>query len=483
MKPGFCFLCEFVISTLNRFSSSLFWIYLAIVVLAPLPFGGVHALSQALFATVFLFLAFLWGTRQAFCLTWQGASLRNILPETVCFSLVLGWIALQWLVDVPGIGSHPIWQEAQEALGKAVGGGALTPARERAFETFLRLITYAAVFWLALTFGQDRHRARQLFLAIAVSGTVYAVYGLIIHFGGFEHVLWVEHAGTKRDLTATFINRNSYATLAGLGLLCAVGLYQTSLQRGLESRRTGRDRVAYLLQHAFTKGAAWLTIILVLLTALFLTRSRAGVTAGLVAVLCLLSLSRVTRSQKGWMSSALRLCLPVGLIAVYLLSGEGWQHRLLGTDLEKDGRLVMYQQVWQVVQSAPWGGFGAGSFAQVFPLFADEVTSHWEKAHNDWLETLFDLGWPAALLWFAVLFWLCCRCLAGAFRRRRDRIYPMVGGCACVLVGLHALADFSLQIPAVAITFAVLLGVGVGQSWSTKNSSFSPTTGSIAKSR
>jgi len=34
---------------------------------------------------------------------------------------------------------------------------------------------------------------------------------------------------------------------------------------------------------------------------------------------------------------------------------------------------------------------------------------------------------------------------------------------ACVLIELHSLVDFSLQIPAVAVFFAVLLGVGVAQ--------------------
>ena len=32
-----------------------------------------------------------------------------------------------------------------------------------------------------------------------------------------------------------------------------------------------------------------------------------------------------------------------------------------------------------------------------------------------------------------------------------------------MLVALHALVDFSLQIPAVAVTYAALLGIGVAQ--------------------
>jgi hypothetical protein len=32
-------------------------------------------------------------------------------------------------------------------------------------------------------------------------------------------------------------------------------------------------------------------------------------------------------------------------------------------------------------------------------------------------------------------------------------------------VGMHALVDFSLQVPAVATTYAALLGIGVAQSY------------------
>ena len=51
--------------------------------------------------------------------------------------------------------------------------------------------------------------------------------------------------------------------------------------------------------------------------------------------------------------------------------------------------------------------------------------------------------------------------------RRKGRVYPAVAVAASVCVGLHALADFSLQVPAVAVSYAVLLGIGAAQSWRT----------------
>jgi hypothetical protein len=53
--------------------------------------------------------------------------------------------------------------------------------------------------------------------------------------------------------------------------------------------------------------------------------------------------------------------------------------------------------------------------------------------------------------------------LRGVFARRRDQLFPLAAAAATVLVALHALVDLSLQIPAVAVTYTALLGLGVAQ--------------------
>ena len=59
-------------------------------------------------------------------------------------------------------------------------------------------------------------------------------------------------------------------------------------------------------------------------------------------------------------------------------------------------------------------------------------------------------------------------CLRGVRRRRRDWIFPAVGLAASVLVAVHSLFDFSLQMPAVAITYACLRGAACAQSTSNR---------------
>ena len=92
------------------------------------------------------------------------------------------------------------------------------------------------------------------------------------------------------------------------------------------------------------------------------------------------------------------------------------------------------------------------------------VGSGTHMAHNDYLEMTLELGVPASLCFFLTLFALALHCAHGAFTRRRDAVLPALGFAACTLVGAHALVDFSMQLPAVAATFALVLGAATAQS-------------------
>ena len=441
----------------------IFSIFILLIVLAPLPFGMVYAVTQAVFACLVMGLVVCYCVARLKQKKGTAVPLGWIRPEAVGFFLVLAWGVVQIGTFSPSAWHHPLWPEAGRALGLDIAGS-IGLARGAGFEMLMRMLTYGAVFWLALQFGRDRKRAGQLLAAVILAAVVYSAYGLVIKFGGFGTVLWIERVSAERNVTGTFINRNNFATYVGFALLVLCGFYMAGFLKTLESGRRGRDLALNLLQQAFVRGAPQLAGMLILLTALFLTNSRAGVTATLAALVVLVTLMGPLRRMAGGFHRLLTLTVLAAVFGIFLLSGEGWIERLTATDLDREMRLKRYDQTWQAINHAPLTGYGAGSFQQAFPMFADERTVNSFKVHNDWLETMFELGIPAAAVWFLVLGGLGLRCLIGFFRRGRDYVYPAAGFCACVLVGIHSFVDFSLQIPAVAVTFAVILGVGVVQS-------------------
>jgi O-antigen ligase len=83
---------------------------------------------------------------------------------------------------------------------------------------------------------------------------------------------------------------------------------------------------------------------------------------------------------------------------------------------------------------------------------------------------MLELGIPVALCLFAILIWLAVVCARGIRTRNRDAIFPCLGVAATALVGMHAMVDFSLQLPAVTATYLFFLGIAIGQSRSANSS-------------
>jgi hypothetical protein len=73
------------------------------------------------------------------------------------------------------------------------------------------------------------------------------------------------------------------------------------------------------------------------------------------------------------------------------------------------------------------------------------------------------MGVPATVLIVGTLLGLGLVCFFGVRQRRHDQAYPAAGIAAGVLVASHSIVDFSLQIPAVSVVFAAMLGAACAQ--------------------
>jgi O-antigen ligase len=215
--------------------------------------------------------------------------------------------------------------------------------------------------------------------------------------------------------------------------------------------------------------AAWkpLTGLLLMVAALILTHSRGGFVATLAGVIALLAL--LDRRARGGRASSRALvvsALAVAGIGFYLTS-EVLLDRINRTDITTEERLAVFANVNRAIGDNPVLGFGYGTFADSFRLYdQNEAAVHYDRAHNTWLENAFELGLPAALALYLALGGLALTCWRGVRRRHRDWVFPATGVAASLLVGLHATVDFSLQLPAVAMSYALVMGVACAQSYS-----------------
>ena len=449
-------------------NSAAVLLLMLLVVLSPLPLGSNREWSWTLCALLAGGILAAWALVRG----WRpGEVTRFVHPLIVgLFVVACGWVIVQTLGGTPLTWQHPLWAEAGNALGRPLDGRiGLSP--DDGWTALMRLASYAAVFSLALLLARERTRARAMLGWIVFSGLLYAVFALAAYWGDVELRFLFPEGDTARAAHGTFVNRNHFATRQGLALLCAIGWLHLRMSRPPSAPyvlpKSRESRVEDIVLSAWLP----LTVILLMTAALVLTHSRGGFLATLAATAVLLFLldsrgSSRRRLSKGIVAAAL---LVSGL--AFYLTGEVLLDRFDRTRITNEERVVVYDNVQRGIAENPLLGFGYGSFADSFRLYDRvEAPVHYDRAHNTWLEHLFELGVPAALALFAAIGGLALTCWQGVRRRHRDWVYPALGAAASVLVGIHALFDFSLQIPAVAILYACILGIGCAQAWSSQPS-------------
>ncbi|HFD16911.1 MAG TPA: O-antigen ligase family protein, partial [Rhodospirillales bacterium] len=195
-----------------------------------------------------------------------------------------------------------------------------------------------------------------------------------------------------------------------------------------------------------------------------LTASRGGFASLLVASLFLLFTAYLTTRPAPLPAAILAALLVATGWTLLTLGGEPVLERLLATEEIDTGRLQIYALALEMIRDRPWLGQGYGGFEAIFMLYRDpRFELIFDRAHNTYLEHAVELGLPATVLLYAAMALLFGYLLAGVFRRRRNRIFPLVAASSTVLVGFHALVDFSVQIPAVAVTYAAIVGLGLAR--------------------
>lgn len=429
-----------------------FWALAAVLLLAPLPFGANRPVFWSLLALSVGLLALTWPVASRDMAERLSPLPRRIAVPALLFAAVILWAGLQTSGLLPTGLTHPVWSDARTALPEAFAPTArVAVAPEAAWNAIMLLICNAAIFWLAFTHARSTQSAHRLIDILALGCGLYALYGLGAYFSGTETILWMPKWAYPDQVTSTFVNPNHFATFAGLGALSAA----TALAR----------RCA--VPHFISVTKAWLYIgaLLLCLVALAATASRGGIAASAIGfvVFCvgLLVFRRPPAKRPAVLLAATAVLVAIAGLAVIVILDRGMSFH------GGEDRMRVYRITLDLILARPFQGYGLGAFPGVFAAVRPEtVTQVWTEAHNGYLELALDLGIPAAACFLLALLGLAGRCVRGLLTRRRDGYLPVLGLASSLLVGSHALLDFSIQIPAVAAIWAAIMGIAVAQSWS-----------------
>jgi O-antigen ligase len=448
-----------------------FWLFIAALAWCPFWFGSNEPLAWGINAMLFPGLALAYELSVLLRGARHPVSIKTIAIPAALFAIVAVWILIQTTGWAPHALNHPLWDLAAETLERPV-----TPSvsvnRDLTNLALLRLVTAASAFWVALQLCRDGNRARLFVKAVAAIVCGYAAFGLLWLVAAPGYTLWFARIDMLATLTSTFINRNSFAAFAGVGLIAMTGLLLRAYRhRAATHSAQTRLRVAAFIETSGREGALLIAGAFIILVALLLTGSRGGIVA---TAFGLFTLGALTFGKRGRgaidQRDAILFVVALGA-AAFLVFGDVLFGKVSVVGLSDNARLSVYRITLGSILDSPLTGYGYGTFADVFPAFRDRsvaIGGRWLQAHDTYLEVLQGLGvfFGASLIACVVL--LVLRCLRGATMRQENALVPALAASAGVLFGLHSLVDFSLQIQANTLIFMAILGAGVAQSTSSR---------------
>lgn len=440
-----------------------FWILVAIVCLSPLPFGSVGAVWTPLYG-ILIGIALLDHVVEH----WRSARALPPIPALLVLAaalvaMVALWGYAQAVPDLLPALQHPFWGQTAALLRQPDMPGYLSLAPEQSVQTATRYLVYLGFALLVVWHSRRQRNAELLLVLFLAVQTLYALYGLTLYFSGSATILWFDRPSSG-SVSSTFVNRNSYATYAGLGALAASALVLRYLRRVVDDEKTHRTRLRELIETVTSYGWLLPLALMVLFVALLLSQSRMGLLAVMVATAVLLAgwIARLPRGSARNLGGVL-LLLVVGLVSVnFVLSGGATADRLARLFDEGDMRFEAYPLVLEAIAERPWTGYGLGSFDTAFRAFRDASIPHlFSRAHSDYLELVMDVGWPAAIA-MVMSFLLLLVAAWHASRVRTQYELALLAVAATVQIGVHSTVDFSMQIPAVVYAYLLVALVGLG---------------------
>ncbi len=441
-------------------------VILALVMIgATLDFGGVQPHAYSLLEGIILFCFLLLLLKQ----TRQGEIDLRVPYGPALFAL---WAVLQmvplpaWLIRrlsparLPGLSGAGLWHE------KGVWASLSIYPHDTAL-VWVKFLALFAAFLLAVSLFDSRKGKSLALRGLVFLGFFEGAYGILQYLTGSNKIFTYTNPFAAGEATGTYINRNHFAGLLELAVPFAVASSFYGLEDQSQSlppgpdRRTRAGRKSVSFEFIFY---AFLAVIMVV--AVLLSHSRMGIIAVISSILFIGVLGQVRFRRKVWSLAVLFFLtcvmgygLWIGLDPVLARFEQMTQPDFL----RLEGRTSLWKDEVRMVRDYPLTGTGLGTFGVGFrryqTAFADRYVDH---AHNDYLEIAAETGVPGAALLFLPILYLFGRMILSFLddprRYRRSVTLGCIGSTLALL--LHSMTDFNLQIPANALIFSVVLGVG-----------------------
>jgi O-antigen ligase len=358
--------------------------------------------------------------------------------------------------------------EAGTALTGEVGWTTLSMNVHATFIALAKLLAYLSAFALAAHCFDSRKRKSRIVLSLVLLGFFETCYGTFQYLTGWQKIFGYTKQWYTEDATGTYINHNHFAGFLELTAPLVFGLFFYFFQLWSQGRhdrfqpRASTDSE----RSAGARALACLFLLVLMAVGLIFSRSRGGILAALFSVIFIALLAQLKARRKVlilgvflFLVSAVGYGLWIGLDPVLA------RFEMLETPsyIRMEGRTALWKDELGLIRDHPLVGAGLGVFSSVFRRYQTaQVNFVVDHAHNDYLEFTSETGIIGVTLLFLPILYLFLKMILSFLDDPRRYRGAVTLGCigATLALLIHSVTDFNLQIPANALTFAVILGIG-----------------------
>ncbi|MBK1645059.1 hypothetical protein CKO25_10420 [Thiocapsa imhoffii] len=296
------------------------------------------------------------------------------------------------------------------------------------------------------------------FFAVVLAQVLIALFQFATE-GGMSYA--IADLLARSGASGTYVNRNHLAGMIemALPLSLAMFLFDFGGQYQKSKRREGfGDTLVKLLNSSNRPSWFFVLLALLFIIGIIVTRSRTGIMMGMVGILLTTILFSRRVGGRGTFGLMGQL-ITIGIGVAIFIGLAPVLDRFSVAEMDADARWPIAVATFDAAGRLLPFGSGPGTFSDVFVLYQPIELGRWfvNYAHNDYLQTLFEMGLVGLVLMvmFLVLYMAQWPRLVTRQAWSRYRSLQIGAGIAILLVLLHSLTDNNLRNPANMAYFAM----------------------------
>jgi O-antigen ligase len=306
--------------------------------------------------------------------------------------------------------------------------------------------------------------SRRLVLGIAVFGAILGLIGIIQkNVADLAYGFWADGGRPF----GPFLNRNHFAGWMMMAFPVAAGGFFAALASSSSRGRSGvRDRILWFGSAGGGEAVVLAVSAAVMALAMALSHTRSGIAAlcGATALLGAAAGRRRGGIVGGLFVGAVGTAIAIGCIVWAGFDAIALRFEQMGAS-RLAGRVDAWHDAWDLWRQFPLTGVGVNAYNRAMTIYQQrDLAYHANAAHNDYLQVLAEGGVLVAIPAAVLLILLVRRAVAAVYGASVSpsewwlRIGALGGLTA---IGCQEFFDFSLQIPANAVLFAMVLAIAV----------------------